>query len=484
MLGAASCGPEEQELELYEKLYQDLGGGMIDGERAANFLMQSGLPMEVLHSIWDLADSGDQGALNREQFFGALRLVAWAQNGHHPEPSLMSRLPPMLPDFALSPPKAGRPPSANSTPTRNSSPRSMEPIITAGATPAAEPFETGEGSRHRAWMEPPEDPFRTALGASGGASGGSAAASTPREMGRFDGTPAVDWEVPFDALAAPMQDPFDMPPDEGSRHQAWINTDPGEDPFSTAVPATTIATDTIVDTASTIRELSRRFDRTLAADREVSKQIGEEMEVLEKELRIVQDTAQQMEQQGAQEAQKHQRLLGEQKALTQRLTEQQHRLLELRDEGRALNLENLSMRSDRRHLSEEVSFLQQAVNQQRRSLENLEHMNRVFESFNKEMDAKAELLTRQRKELPVAKEQQLQRQEERQNNELRNLLERRKREQASFLASHHELQQKHQLVRAMQSDDITALSALRRTPPPEGHSWATSLLKGNKAVQS
>eukprot|EP00913_Durusdinium_trenchii_P020411 g19175.t1 len=83
------------------------------------------------------------------------------------------------------------------------------------------------------------------------------------------------------------------------------------------------------------------------------------------------------------------------------------------------------MRSDRRHLSEEVSFLQQAVNQQRRSLENLEHMNRVFESFNKEMDAKAELLTRQRKELPVAKEQQLQRQEERQNNELRNLLERR-----------------------------------------------------------
>ncbi|CAK9106597.1 Epidermal growth factor receptor substrate 15 (Protein Eps15) (Protein AF-1p) [Durusdinium trenchii] len=106
-----------------EKLYQDLGGGMIDGERAANFLMQSGLPMEVLHSIWDLADSGDQGALNREQFFGALRLVAWAQNGHHPEPSLMSRLPPMLPDFALSPPKAGRPPSANSTPTRNSSPR-------------------------------------------------------------------------------------------------------------------------------------------------------------------------------------------------------------------------------------------------------------------------------------------------------------------------------------------------------------------------
>lgn len=33
-------------------------------------------------------------------------------------------------------------------------------------------------------------------------------------------------------------------------------------------------------------------------------------------------------------------------------------------------------------------------------------------------------------------------------------------------------------------DDIVAVSALRTTTPPEGHSWATSLLKSSKALQS
>lgn len=96
------------------------------------------------------------------------------------------------------------------------------------------------------------------------------------------------------------------------------------------------------------------------------------------------------------------------------------------------------------------------------------------------MEATAELLTRQRKELPVAKEQQQLRQEERHNNELRNLLERRKREHASLVAQQLEVHQKHQLIRAMQSDDIVAVSALKTMAPPEGHTWATSLLKDRK----
>eukprot|EP00913_Durusdinium_trenchii_P021639 g20333.t1 len=188
-----------------EKLYQDLGGGMIDGERAANFLMQSGLPMEVLHSIWDLADSGDQGALNREQFFGALRLVAWAQNGHHPEPSLMSMEPIITAGAtpAAAPATPATPGAATATTSRATSRgRSLERRVwteelqrwavlvrsvsvslrfqrgswvvrfertstrTAYSRASAralllavlqEPFETGEGSRHRAWMEPPEE---------------------------------------------------------------------------------------------------------------------------------------------------------------------------------------------------------------------------------------------------------------------------------------------------------------------------------------
>lgn len=141
---------------------------------------------------------------------------------------------------------------------------------------------------------------------------------------------------------------------------------------------------------------------------------------------------------------------------------------------------DLSMRRDRKHLSEEVEFLQSTVGSERRALESLDHMNHIFDSYNREMEATAELLTRQRKELPVAKEQQQLRQEERHNNELRNLLERRKREHASLVAQQLEVHQKHQLIRAMQSDDIVAVSALKTMAPPEGHTWATSLLKDRK----
>eukprot|EP00435_Cladocopium_sp_Y103_P074204 s78_g47.t1 len=252
-----------------------------------------------------------------------------------------------------------------------------------------------------------------------------------------------------------------------------------DDPFRTSQP---LAAAEGADERS-LQELARRFQRTLAADREVSKQISEEMHVLAEELRM--DAAQQVEQQNAQEARQQQQLDGEQKSLTQQLAEQQHRLMELRDESRALNLENLSMRRDRKHLSEEAINI--CPNRlllgvpRRRALESLDHMNHIFDSYNKEMEATAELLTRQRKELPVAKEQQQLRQEERQNNELRNLLERRKREHASLVAQQHELHQKHQLIRAMQSDDIVAVSALKTMAPPEGHTWATSLLKDRKA---
>lgn len=294
-----------------------------------------------------------------------------------------------------------------------------------------------------------------------------------------------------DAFGGPSSDGFgaesrsESPKKREKKGKEAISTDffqeTFDDPFRTSQPlaGASLGGAEGADERS-LQELARRFQRTLAADREVSKQISQEMQVLAQELRMVQDAAQQVEQQNAQEAQQQQQLDGEQKSLTQQLAEQQQRLMELRDEGRALNLENLSMRRDRKHLSEEVEFLQTTVGSERRALESLDHMNHIFDSYNKEMEATAELLTRQRKELPVAKEQQQLRQEERQTNELRNLLERRKREHASLVAQQHELHQKHQLIRAMQSDDIVAVSALKTTAPPEKHSWAASLLKDRK----
>ncbi|CAE7730129.1 CARNS1 [Symbiodinium sp. CCMP2592] len=135
--------------------------------------------------------------------------------------------------------------------------------------------------------------------------------------------------------------------------------------------------------------------------------------------------------------------------------EAQRRLVELRDDGRALNLdpwpkwssqwklstsavskESLSLRKDRNHL--ELGFLQRSLDDEMHTLQSLQQMNASFQAFHADMEANTELLLHQRKELigQVSKERELSRQDARQNNELRNLLERRRREQAALVSGH------------------------------------------------
>nr|XP_033477606.1 epidermal growth factor receptor substrate 15 isoform X2 [Epinephelus lanceolatus] len=69
---------------IYDKYYRQVdptGSGRVVAADAALFLKRSGLADLVLGKIWDLADSERKGALNKQQFFIALRLVACAQNG-------------------------------------------------------------------------------------------------------------------------------------------------------------------------------------------------------------------------------------------------------------------------------------------------------------------------------------------------------------------------------------------------------------------
>ncbi|XP_028444204.1 epidermal growth factor receptor substrate 15 isoform X2 [Perca flavescens] len=69
---------------IYDKYYRQVdptGSGRVAAADAALFLKRSALADMVLGKIWDLADSERKGALNKQQFFIALRLVACAQNG-------------------------------------------------------------------------------------------------------------------------------------------------------------------------------------------------------------------------------------------------------------------------------------------------------------------------------------------------------------------------------------------------------------------
>jgi len=91
-----------QENAYYSKLYEIAGPdltGDIAGRTAAQFLSTSGLPRDVLHKIWTIADNLQVGKLDRQAFHVACRLVAHCQSGKQPEEVLIHQEPAVLPVF-------------------------------------------------------------------------------------------------------------------------------------------------------------------------------------------------------------------------------------------------------------------------------------------------------------------------------------------------------------------------------------------------
>mmetsp|Transcript_4691 Transcript_4691/g.8411 ORF Transcript_4691/g.8411 Transcript_4691/m.8411 type:complete len:317 (-) Transcript_4691:17-967(-) len=187
------------------------------------------------------------------------------------------------------------------------------------------------------------------------------------------------------------------------------------------------------DDQQTMQELSRRFEKVLLADREICQQISDEMSLLEQELAQIQESAHQVEHQSVEDVEAKERLAGEANQLELQVADAQRRLLELRDDCRALNMESLSLRRDRNHLMEELTFLQRSLDDETQTLQSLEHMNSTLQAFQNDLESNAEILLHQRQQLTsqVNKERDLSKQDARQNHELRNLLERRRREQAA-----------------------------------------------------
>jgi len=89
----------------YENLFRQVspsGTGTVGAGEAAQFLKKSGLPEGILHKIWELADQGSKGYLDKQGFYIALKLISLAQNGS--EVSIHSlTLPAMPPNMGESP---------------------------------------------------------------------------------------------------------------------------------------------------------------------------------------------------------------------------------------------------------------------------------------------------------------------------------------------------------------------------------------------
>jgi epidermal growth factor receptor substrate 15 len=76
------------------------GNNKVAGKEGAAFFRRSGLEKEVLRSIWLLSARTSNEYLMRDEFYLALRLIAYAQNGIQPtEESIRFNLEVGLPRF-------------------------------------------------------------------------------------------------------------------------------------------------------------------------------------------------------------------------------------------------------------------------------------------------------------------------------------------------------------------------------------------------
>jgi epidermal growth factor receptor substrate 15 len=93
----------DKEKGYYSNLLQQAdpsGNNKVGGPEGVNFFRRSGLGKEVLRSIWLLSAKTSNEYLMRDEFYLALRLIAYAQNGIQPtEESIRFNLEVALPKF-------------------------------------------------------------------------------------------------------------------------------------------------------------------------------------------------------------------------------------------------------------------------------------------------------------------------------------------------------------------------------------------------
>jgi epidermal growth factor receptor substrate 15 len=83
----------------YDKIFDSLSpiNNKITGARVKPFLMNTGLPVDVLGKIWELSDLDQDGQLDRDEFLIALQLINKAKEGQ----TIPDQLPPSLLPFKV-----------------------------------------------------------------------------------------------------------------------------------------------------------------------------------------------------------------------------------------------------------------------------------------------------------------------------------------------------------------------------------------------
>jgi hypothetical protein len=226
-----------------------------------------------------------------------------------------------------------------------------------------------------------------------------------------------------------------------------------------------------------VNSATHQFSAIIEADHAVSRQLRAEVDKLEEELRHLRDAHNRFDEEVRRERQQCESMAAEKRRLEQQLQEAKYRLDALRDDRRAINLESISLRRDRDHISHELAFLQKMAREEEITLECLHRTNTDLEKSYRSMEGQTEQLERERRHLieQVTEERRLVQGEERQNAEIRTKLERLRREQVAANQSRRQEFEREQRRDEMQNgmENPSATAARRGEPlPRSGHSWA------------
>ncbi|KAF2836967.1 hypothetical protein M501DRAFT_1018373 [Patellaria atrata CBS 101060] len=151
----------------YDNLFNKVdteGRGYITGEQAVSFFSDSGLPEDILASIWDLADINSEGQLSRDEFAVAMYLIRQqrGKNGANLPASLPPNLvPPSMRNQIRPPPQPTAPAFDNAAYSSNLPKSASEDLFGLDAfsnpPPQQQPQSTGGSATYNRQLD--LDPF-------------------------------------------------------------------------------------------------------------------------------------------------------------------------------------------------------------------------------------------------------------------------------------------------------------------------------------
>uniref|UniRef100_A0A7S4WDN0 Calmodulin n=1 Tax=Alexandrium monilatum TaxID=311494 RepID=A0A7S4WDN0_9DINO len=523
----ARWAPSRREKRKYASLFKRTdwdGDGYVLGSEAEVLLERSRLPRDQLMVAWEHSDRDRDGRLDFREFVCLVHIVTCVLRGAQ-QPGPAEELPPELINslMTLEPLEVlaaereasrSRSRSASPMPSQQESP---DFLLTSprnrgregwsafggeaeGAGGAKKLFDEGSGPGAEGFGAP--EPAAGANDAFGFEAQNDAFAN--EAFGGFDAPPDEERKEKDkkEKKHRRKKDSQDLTPPPDSEAAGFGALDGGgafgdfgaaQDPFATGPALAEFgghggepAEATGLSPAQSRKQLDAavsQFEAMVSADQQVSRQLRREVDELDQELIRVQDAHAQMERQMQLEQEECTQLDVERRRLEGQVRQARQHFAALQEERRSANIESLSLRRDRDHFVEESNFLRRMAADEEGTLEVLRTANQLLERSQRELEAQTEVLERERKDVlrVAAKEKEQVQQAERQNAELRNRLERLRREKAAALAERQEASLREERVRDMQSHGVQPRKTsdgrpLEPAPSSGKHTWATGLL--------